>query len=397
MMNVFEKIKIIARQDSNEFLENAIKKGKKAIGYFCSYVPEEILHAAGFVPYRMRAVASNGTSKGDVYFSSINCTFVRHCFHKALQGNFHFLDGIIFMNGCDHCRRMYDNWRHADIKPDFRYMFIAPHVVNKTARKRFIDEVIKFRQVLGEHYGVRITDDALRQSIRLYNRKRSLLAELYASRKRRVLPIRGSELLNILLAITMMPVEDSITLLEEVKGGIVKRAASSEYDVRIFLASGCIEEGEHLELIEKCGGAIVADNICYGARHLDSLIDETADPIQGISDRYLYHVSCPRMIDDFRRRMDFLNNAIREYSVDAIIAEKLKFCDLWGGEIYIIRKESKKKGFPVLALERELYGAGEGQVRTRIQAFFEQIRNSHNVDPDMDMIKTAGSNYTVKE
>jgi benzoyl-CoA reductase subunit C len=73
----------------------------------------------------------------------------------------------------------------------------------------------------------------------------------------------------------------------------------------------------------------------------------------------------------------------------------LKFCDLWGGEIYIIRKESKKSGFPVLALERELYGAGEGQVRTRIQAFFEQIRNSRGVD--QEMLKAAGSNYTVKE
>lgn len=392
-MDIFERIKIIAKRDTNEFLESAIKNGKKAIGYFCSYVPEELIHAAGCVPYRMRAVASGGTSKGDIYFSAINCTFVRHCFHKALQGDFNFLDGVIFMNGCDHTRRMYDNWRHAEIKPDFKYMFVVPHVVNKTARKRFIDEIIAFRQAFVDHYGVRITDEALRESIRLYNRKRSLLAELYESRRKKILPIRGSEMLNILLAVTMMPVEDSIRLLEEVKNEIRGRDASSPNDVRIFLASGCLEESEHLELIEKCGGAIVADNICYGARHIDSPVDPAADPVRGIADRYLDHISCPRMIDDFKRRMEFLNSAIKEYSAQAIIAEKLKFCDLWGGEIYIIRKESKKKGFPLLALERELYGAGEGQVRTRIQAFFEQIRNRGGVD--QEMVKTAGSNYRV--
>ena len=392
-MDIFEKIKIMAGKDANEFLEGAIKNGKKAIGYFCSYVPEEIIHAAGFVPYRMRAIASGGTSRGDIYFSAINCTFVRHCFHKALQGDFGFLDGVIFMNGCDHTRRMYDNWRHADIKPDFRYMFVAPHVVNKTARKRFIDEIATFRQALSGHFGVQITDEALRESIRLYNRKRSLLAELYESRRQEILPIRGSELLNILMAVTMMPVEDSIALLEEVKNTIRGRAASSSGDVRIFLASGCVEEGEHLELIETCGGAIVADNICYGARHLDSIVDPAEDPIQGLAARYLNHVSCPRMIDDFRRRLDYLNCAIREYSADAVIAEKLKFCDLWGGEIYIIRKESKKRGFPVLALERELYGAGEGQIRTRLQAFFEQIRNRRAAD--QEMFKAAGNNYTV--
>jgi len=100
------------------------------------------------------------------------------------------------------------------------------------------------------------------------------------------------------------------------------------------------------------------------------------------------------MMDDFRRRMDYINNAVTEFAVDAVIAEKLKFCDLWGGEMYLIRQESKKQEFPLLTLERELYGAGEGQMRTRLQAFFEQIQNSREIDGEM--IRAAGTNYTVK-
>jgi benzoyl-CoA reductase subunit C len=395
MMDLFEKIKDLGRRDTNEYLERAAGKGKRVIGYFCSYVPEEMIHAAGFVPYRMRAVGSGGTAGGDTYFSAINCSFVRHCFHKALRGDFNFLDGIVFSNGCDHSRRIYDNWRHAGIKPDFRHMFVVPHLANAAAaRARFAEEIASFRSALEAHFNVRIADDVLRGSIALYNKKRSLLADLYESRKRDILPIRGSELLNVMLAITMMPVEDAISFLEEIKKKIVGRQASSAGDARIFLAAGCIEEGEHLELIEKSGGAIVADNICYGARHLDLPVDEAADPVEGLAARYLGHVSCPRMMDDFRRRIEYMHRSIKEFSADAIIAEKLKFCDLWGGELYLIRQESRKHGYPLLALERELYVAAEGQLRTRLQAFFEQIINRRDISDEM--IRTAGTNYTVK-
>jgi benzoyl-CoA reductase subunit C len=30
------------------------KQGKKVIGFFCSYIPEEIIYAGGMLPYRIR-------------------------------------------------------------------------------------------------------------------------------------------------------------------------------------------------------------------------------------------------------------------------------------------------------------------------------------------------------
>jgi 2-hydroxyglutaryl-CoA dehydratase, D-component. len=60
---------------------------------------------------------SSGTTRADAYYSSINCSFVKNCFDKALNGDFDFLDGVVFLNGCDHSRRMYDNWRFAKMNP----------------------------------------------------------------------------------------------------------------------------------------------------------------------------------------------------------------------------------------------------------------------------------------
>ena len=390
-LKILEKIADIAASERNDYLMRAKRSGRKVIGFFCSYVPEEIIHAAGFIPYRMRAVASSGTEKGDIYFSSLNCTFVRHCFDKALKGDFDFLDGIVFLNGCDHTRRLYDNWRYADIPPVFRYMFVAPHKTGTTAEKRFNDEIGVFKKELERHFNVTISDETLASSIKLYNRKRALLQSIYETGKSREVPLRGSEFLRLMLALTAMPVEDSIALLEELKGEIQGRSTARTGDLRIFLASGCVEEPDHLELIEELGASIVADNICLGARNFNLAVSEDDEPVPSLAKRYLYHLSCPRMMNTSRERLAYMQDTCREFQVDAIIAEKLKFCDLWGGELFLYRKESRKLGIPLLALERELYGGSSGQMRTRIQAFYEQVRNRKNT-ADV-LFRAAGDDY----
>ena len=371
---VFDEIWTLAARDHNPYLAAAAKAGRPVMGYFCSYIPEEIIHAAGFVPYRMRAVGSRGTTRGDVYYSALNCTFVRHCFDKALNGDFAFLDGIIFMNGCDHTRRMYDNWRHAGIDPQFRHMFVAPHKIGETARRRYANEMLKLMDAIQKDFGVAITPEKLGESISLYNRRRALLGQIQTLRQRRDVPIRGSEMLALMLAISAMPVEDAIGLLERVLAALSDRCVSRESDLRIYVAAGCIEELDHLEMIENAGAVIVADNICLGQKHAGEPVGP-GDPVQALSVRYLNQLSCPRMMNDQRGRLAHLHAVMRDYAIAAVVAEKLKFCDLWGGELFILRQEAKKIGFPILPLERELYGGGTGQLRTRLEAFFEQVRN----------------------
>jgi benzoyl-CoA reductase/2-hydroxyglutaryl-CoA dehydratase subunit BcrC/BadD/HgdB len=129
-------------------------------------------------------------------------------------------------------------------------------------------------------------------------------------------------------------------------------------------------------------------NVCLGARYFDLEVYETGDPIEAIAKRYLNKFSCPRMVNAFDMRIKFLCDTIREYKIDAVITEKLKFCDLWGVE-NMMMKESRKNGFPLLALERELYGDGIGQLKTRIQAFIEMVRNMKKAGIAVDRRKKS--------
>ncbi|HQP30295.1 MAG TPA: 2-hydroxyacyl-CoA dehydratase family protein [Deltaproteobacteria bacterium] len=393
MMTILETTRQLASLTHNEHLMSAHASGRRIIGYFCAYIPEEIIHAAGCIPYRMRAAQSTGTTLGDTWFSSINCTFVRHVFDKVLRHDFDFLDGVVFMNGCDHLRRVYDNWRFAGVSTPFLHMFITPHVINDNARSQYRRECLKFKEALEKHLGTVITDQALQASIRLYNRKRALLQEIYELRKGITIPIKGSEMLALMLAVTAVPVEDAIEILQQILIEIKGRDASAPGDIRIFLAAGHMEEIDHLELLEECGATIAGDNLCMGLRHFDGQASVKGDVLGALAERYVGHISCPRMINDFQRRLDHAKATCRDYAIDAIILEKMKFCDLWGGEAFIWRNEFKKTGFPILVLERELYGGSTGQIRTRVQAFFEQVRNQQAHD---DFVPAAGKDYRLK-
>ncbi|MDD5711599.1 MAG: 2-hydroxyacyl-CoA dehydratase family protein [Smithellaceae bacterium] len=394
MKTILDTTRELAACTYNDYLAEAEKQGRGVLGYLCSYLPEEIIHAAGFIPYRMRAVGSEGTTRADAYYSSINCSYIKRCFDKVLAGDYDFLRGVVFLNGCDHSRRMYDNWRFAKGEEKFLHMFFVPHVLRSAAYEQFVLECQKLVAALETHFGVKVTPEALRSSIALYNQKRRLLAEIYALRKKREVPIKASELLTVMLAVTAVPVENALETLTEVKKFILARVASKPDDIRLFISSGCIEEPEHLELIENCGAAIVGDNICLGTRHFEGEVSEAGDPLRALAERYLGHLSCPRMMGDFDRRFDFIQRMKAEYGFEGVIIEKLKFCDLWGGEIYLHRVEAKKRGIPLLALERELYGGGQGQIRTRVQAFLEKLRNHQLVDEGM--LQAAGSDYKPK-
>ncbi len=95
----------------NPSIEQWRDGGGKVVGYFCSHVPTEVFTAAGIMPFRMRGTGSTGTELSDSFFSSINCSFPRHTFNLALQGDYEFLDGLVCISSCDHVRRVYDNWK----------------------------------------------------------------------------------------------------------------------------------------------------------------------------------------------------------------------------------------------------------------------------------------------
>jgi benzoyl-CoA reductase subunit C len=370
----FQEFSNAAETLVNPVLQRWKDQGGKVVGYFCSTVPEEIITAAGLTPFRMRATGSTGTEESDAFYSSINCSFPRHCFNQVLTGDFKFLDGIVCVNSCDHVRRIYDNWKRF-VPTDFIEMMSLPRKTGPDQVGWYTEELAMLKDKVGKHFGVEITDDRLWKAVKLHNETRRLQKKLYELRKQEKPPITGAETLAVMVAGTAMPKEQYNEKLRELLDELSGTEGPGGHRARLLIVGGILDDPAYIKVIEDQGGLVVTDSTCFGSRLMWVEVDENAsDPISALAQYYLTdRPSCPRMYGEHDNRAQYVIDMCREFNCDGVIGERLIFCDSWLVEHYMLGQDLKAAGIPMLKLDREYLTSGIGQLRTRVQAFLETM------------------------
>jgi len=195
----FQELAEAAETLENRSLKRWKQEGGKVMGYFCSSMSEEILLAAGFLPFRMRATGSTDTELSDAHVSSINCSFMRHCLDAGLSGSLDFLDGLIVPNSCDNIRRIYDHWIRKKDTPFVR-MVSLPRKAEESQIAWYREEMVNLKTAMEDHLGIQVSDNDIREAIKLRNETRGLQRALYELRKTESPPITGSETLAVIVA-----------------------------------------------------------------------------------------------------------------------------------------------------------------------------------------------------
>lgn len=364
--------------DRNRPIREAREKGRRVVGWGCTYIPEEILHAAGTLP--VRVLGGRGeTPLGDARLYSNVCSFVRSCLDQALQGHYDGLDGFVTVNACDPIRRLYDAWSYY-LKTPYVSIFSLPSDASDEAIDFFRLELLRLADELKRTLGIRVTEAALRRSIRLYNRSRELLGQLYQTRATDPPPLSGSEMLEVVLAGMLIPREHFCDLLEELLARLTsaapkERPGSPLSDrVRLLLMGSELDDPRYVQLIEEAGGVVVADDLCMGSRYFSGLVDEAAvDPFEALARRYLTRPPCPKLMYPAAERIAHLQRMARQYRVEGVIHQSIKFCDNHAGVYTVVRHGFEEMDLPILELEREYALSGAGQLKTRVQAFVESL------------------------
>ncbi len=352
------------------------RKGK-VVGYFCSFSPQEIVMAAGMLPFRMRGTGSSGTELADAFFSEVCCTFPRHCFNQALNGEYGFLDGLIVTNGCDHLRHTYENWKNADIGTPFLHMLFRPSRCGEEMAGLYRDNLAILKDELEKHFEVDISDQDLLNAIRLSNRTRKLQRELYELRKAESPPITGAETVSVMVAGTAMPRELYNERLESLLSALdgSERRMDEGSAARLMVIGACNDDPHVCNLIEESGGIVVVDETCFGSRNIWQDMDEGgSDPLGAIAKYYVNErPSCPRILGDHDRRADWIIDAARAFGVDGVVGQALVACDMYASEFYMLKPKLRDAGIPFLQIDAEYVPAFTGQLRTRVQAFIETL------------------------
>jgi len=364
----------IAGTLENDEVRKWKKQGGKVMGYLCSTIPEEMFTAAGLLPFRLRGTGSTSTEKADVFFSSVNCSFPRHCFNQVLRGEYAFLDGLVLGNSCDNVRRIYDHWTRQNITPFVHFMSL-PRRPEEAQVDWYHHELLTLKAKMEQGFGVDITDDRLREAIHVHNESRRLQRDLYNLRKAKAPPITGAQSLAVTVAGTALPKPQFNTYLNALLNDLRGAPGHSGHRARLMLIGGILDDPEYLAVIEERGGLIVADSTCFGSRLFWKDVDEEADdPLRALARYYVAdRPSCPRVFDAYEQRTAYIRQMIRDFDVDGVILERLMFCDSWGWEQYRLHHTFKEWNVPLLMLDREYTLGGQGQLRTRVQAFLETM------------------------
>jgi len=360
-------------QDLLERHQEAINQsGRPAVGWFCSYTPQEILLAAGLHPYRLLPETGQAMTRADGYIDRNFCPYVRTCLGGALEGEYKFLDGLVVVNSCDPMRRLYDVWRY-NIGGGFIHLLDLPRVNSADATAYFRECLQQFIAGIEKHFKVEITGTALAEAINLLNTSHSRLRALYQTNLDKGMPLSAAEVLKVVRAGTVLPVDAFNALLERL---LEEVAASAPVDVegpRILITGSVLDNPRIIELTEQYGGKVVGDDLCTGTRLFRDLVAHTDEPLTDLSRHYLGRIPCPRM-KDTPRRFEHVLRMIDELKVEGVIFYTLKFCDPFLFDVPLLKARFAARGVPALSLEGDYTPGTLGRVRTRIEAFIEMLR-----------------------
>lgn len=361
--------------DTSERIKAWRADGKKALGVICCHLPPELLHALDIFPVRLRATDCVDNSGAETWMTSFSCSYARSILQYLMDGVYE-LDGVVTSDGCAMATRLFDNYKYLwnkEGKETFAYFVNAPRVCDDLSIEFFAEELRLFAAELEKLSGNKLTDEKLRNSIKLYNEARSLTRELYELRKADKPVVTGEEALRMTMAFSDMPVEEYIAELKAFLAELKTRKPLEGYRARFVVIGSALDDPNYIRVIESKGGLVVGDVLCYGSRCFYSDCGVEGDPINALAAYYLGRLVCPRMVDSRVELHHEVVNVAREFNADGVIYQKMQNCEVWGAENFLLNADLEKAELPCLVLQREEIMSNEGQLAIRAEAFVEMV------------------------
>ena len=376
----------LLQEANNDLIRKAQEDGRICAAYTCENIPEPLLNLPGVFSARLRAPRTGSLEVSTYYLTSFLCEYTRALLERAVEGGFNFADCIFTPDGCSMMNRCVENMELLKTlgKDKEKFFFSYMEIPMKADDNGLNLYVVQCRNhilaPLKEHYGIDISEEAIRKAVKEHNRVCELIRALGEFRKEENPRITGYEFQVFTLATYVAPKDLLIEKLEETLEEVRMREPEGKfpYGARVLVAGSEMDDIDFIRLVEESGAYVCCDRYCCGSfpgREPIELSDEE-DALTQICRAYMYRGQCPRYMDSSKmdQRRTYVFKLAMEYNADGIIYEQMKFCDPWAYEkmlgAHILREEF---GFPVLAVDRPYAIGNSGQMRTRVQAFVESI------------------------
>ncbi len=346
-------------------------KDRYVIGFFCPYVPEELLDAAGALPLRLMGTPIS-MSHVQAHLPSNCCHLVKSSLESLLQGELDFLQGVIFSHTCDSMQGLSDIWAHQGRFSIHFNLMIPTNLDSEHSRPYLRAEMERFKEFLESHSG-KITPQRMNASIQLFNRIREKLGEIYTRRRKGLTPLPGSFFTQIIRAGYLIDRQRYLELLNELLNVLPEKTEESENLIPVYLAGNMTHSDPYFSLIEEAGAMVVQDDLCSGARTLRLMVPENLDPMEALTQRYFTSFFCPTKHMGYRAHVETLLGDVQKSGARGVIFLLYKYCEAHYFDYPDLKVALESKGIPCLLLDVEDPSYSLGQLKIRIQAFVEML------------------------
>lgn len=382
MNEILEKLAQVAQNPYAYARDWKGMSGRKVVGTFAMHCPAEIIHASGALPVVLQELPEAITSGGGALFPFF-CGYTRSLVDQATEGKLAFLDAITFNDHCVQLLSAADVMRIS--RPETRIHFhqLIASIDQPWSQDSSVATLRSMIEDLEELLGVSISENDLRNSIRLFNENRQLIRQLYELRCSGAINLRASQMQHVIKSSMVMDKAEHSALLRELIPQLQQENGKAQNLIPMF-ASGHMchaVKPEILDLIEDCGIVIVDDDLYHGFRYVSTDVDEAiGDPVVGLASAYIRknrNAPCPTRIAPDTDWDKWLQDKVGASGAKGLIVLLAKFCEPHYFHYPRIKATFDASDIPHLLLETEHEGIAMENLRTKVESFAEIVKRRH--------------------
>ncbi len=365
ILAVFKKI---AESPAECLKEYEAESGQKAVGCFPAYVPEPIIHAAGTLPIGIWG-GQVEIDKARAWLPSFACSIMQADMELELKGSYDGLAAVVIPSLCDTLKCIGQKWKGTCPVVQFTH---PQHRQLDSAVTYLAKEYDSVRCRLGEILGVEITEEAIAESLAVYNEHNAVMREFSCAANKYAACISVTDRHAVMKSAFFIRKETHTALVRALLSSLQGAPACEDGKKRVVLTGIMAEPVEVLDIMQEYGFAIAADDLAQESRQYRSDYPEDGAVMDRMA-RQWQGMECSLAYDEKKTRILDLVKTVKDTKADGVIVCMMKFCDPEEFDFPIIRKALEKEGIPYTQLEVDLQSISIEQIRTRIQTFADII------------------------
>ena len=344
---------------------------RPAIGFFCPYVPEEMIQAAGGHPFRLVDTPVK-INQAQAFLPAYCCHPVKSYLQHLLAGDLDFLKGVVFSHSCDAHKGLSEIWIRQGRLP-FHYNLMIPTRLDSPLARTFLRaEFDRFRTELEKHFGP-ISDAKIKEALALFKAIGDQLAGLYTLRLEYVTGLPADFFARLIRAGFWMDRKKYLQILVDLRKALPETPRPADPPIPVFVTGNMTHEPYWQTLVEDSGAQIVWDDLCSGARTFRLKASDFDDPLETLTERYFSSFFCPTKYYGPLARQEMLDQEVKNSGAKGVIFLLYKYCEPHFFDYPDLKAFFEAQGIPTLLLEVEDPSQSREQNKIRVQAFMEML------------------------